>query len=110
MGIGWKVLTGLAVAGATRAQTPTGIAAVDSAAVARVAWTRAGAALRDHNGRVARAEIDRAANSWPVQPAYLWASATLAARADDTTRVRDMLATLAAMGLGRDLRRDSSFA
>jgi sugar lactone lactonase YvrE len=110
MRIGWKVLTGLAVAGATRAQTPTGIAAVDSAGVARVAWSRAVAALRDHNANVARAEVDHAANAWPTQPAYLWASATLAARASDTARLRDMLASLAAMGLGRDLHRDTSLA
>jgi len=110
MRIGWKVLTGLAVAGATRAQTPTGIAAVDSAGVARLAWSRAATALREHNVNVARAEVDRAANAWPTQPAYLWASATLAARARDTTRLRDMLASLAAMGLGRDFRGDTTFA
>lgn len=110
MRIGWKVVTGLAVAGATRAQTPAGIAAVDSASVARVAWSRTVAALRDHNANVARAEVDHAANAWPTQAAYLWASATLAARAGDTARLRDMLASLAAMGLGRDLHRDTSFA
>jgi len=110
MRIGWKVLTGLAVAGATRAQTPTGIAAVDSAGVARVAWSRAAAALRDHNTNVARAEVDHAANAWPTQPVYVWASATLAARAGDTTRLRDILASLAAMGLGRDLQHDTSLA
>jgi sugar lactone lactonase YvrE len=110
MRIGWKVVTGLAVAGATRAQTPAGIAAVDSAGVARVAWSRAATALRDHNANAARAEVDHAANAWPTQAAYLWASATLAARAGDTARLRDMLASLAAMGLGRDLHRDTSFA
>ena len=110
MSIAQKVLTALAFASATQAQTPTGIPAVDSAGIARIAWSRAAAALRDHNTNVARTEIDRAANAWQTQPAYLWASATLAARAGDTTRVRDMLASLAAMGLGRDLHRDSSFA
>jgi len=110
MRIGWKALTGLAVAGATRAQTPTGIAAVDSAGVARVAWSRAATALREHNVNVARAEVDHAANAWPTQPAYLWASATLAARARDTARLRDMLASLTAMGLGRDFRGDTTFA
>jgi sugar lactone lactonase YvrE len=92
------------------AQTPAGIAAVDSASVARTAWSRASTALREGKLDVARAEVDHAANAWPTQPTYLWASATLAARAGDTTRLRTMLALLAAMGLGRDLRRDSSFA
>ena len=95
---------------ATQAQTSTGIAAVDSASVARTSWSRASIALREHKPDVARAEIDRAATAWPTQPAYLWASATFAARAGDTSRLRDMLASLAMMGLGRDLRRDSSFA
>jgi sugar lactone lactonase YvrE len=98
------------LARATQAQTPTGIAAVDSASVARTAWSRASMALREGRLDVARAEIEHASNAWPTQPAYLWASATLAARAGDTTRLRRMLASLAAMGLGRDLRRDSSFA
>jgi len=110
MSIRRKLLAVFAFAGTIDAQTPTGIAAVDSAGVARVAWSRAATALREHNANVARAEVDHAANAWPTQPAYLWASATLAARAGDTARLRDMLASFAAIGLGRDLRRDTSFA
>jgi hypothetical protein len=106
----WMVGLLLAWTRATPAQTPTGIAAVDSAAVARVAWSRASAALSERKFDAARAEIERAANAWPTQPAYLWASATFAARAGDTSRLHDRLAELSALGLGRDLRRDSTFA
>ena len=100
----------LASTRATNAQIPTGIAAVDSAAVARVAWSHASAALAERKVDVARTEIEHAANAWPTQPAYLWASATFAAQAGDTSRLRDRLAALSALGLGRELRRDSTFA
>jgi len=110
MSICRRAFAGFAFAATTHAQTPTGIAVVDSASVARLAWSRAAAALRDRNVDQSRAEVDHAATAWPTQPAYLWASATLAARAGDTTRLHDKLAALAALGLGRDMRRDSTFA
>lgn len=106
----WMVAVFLASTRVAHAQIPTGIAAVDSAAVARLSWSRASAALTERKLDVVRAEIEHAANAWPTQPAYLWASAALAASAGDTTRLHDRLAELAALGLGRELRHDSTFA
>ena len=63
----------------------TGFPAVDSAAVARAAWGRATKALSEHNVAGARHEVTRAAESWPLQPSYLWAEAALAAQAGDTS-------------------------
>lgn len=83
-------------------QQPTGQAAVDSAAVARAAWTRGSAALRNNDLAGARREIDRAAAAWPLQPAYPWASALLAARARDTAATLAALSALAAIGAGHD--------
>lgn len=92
------------------AQQMTGIAAVDSAAVARAAFGRATKALTDHDVASARHEVERAAESWPIQPSYLWAEAVLAARAGDTLITLRALEGYAALGLGRDLRSESSLA
>ena len=96
------------LAGPLRAQA-TGIAVVDSAAVARAASARANRALRDNNLADAHREMARAASAWPKQPAYVWAHAVLSARSRDTAALRAALATYSAMGLGRDLRADSMF-
>jgi sugar lactone lactonase YvrE len=90
------------------AQAATGIASLDSANVARSAWARAGRALRASDLTAARIDVDRAAKAWPVQPAYVWASAVLAARAGDTMRVADALTWYADLGLGRAVRDDSA--
>ena len=92
------------------AQGMTGFAAADSATVARTAWSRATMALRTNGGDIARREIDRAAAAWPTQPTYLWADAVLAARAGDAAAARAALRQYAALGLGRDLRSEKSFA
>ena len=55
-------------------------------------------------------EVALAAESFPSQPAYLWARAVLAARSRDSATVLDALRQYAALGLGRDLAGDSSFA
>lgn len=87
--------------GASLSQTRTGIAEVDSAAVARGAWAKASDALRvgDLNG--ARVQIARAASAWPTQPAYLWAQAVLATRADDSVAALAALRRYLGLGLGR---------
>jgi len=95
---------------AIQPQDRTGIPAVDSANVARAAYGRAGQALREQHSALAKREMDRAATAWPIQPAYVWASAALAARASDTATLRVRLASYAALGLGRDLHADSSIA
>ena len=92
------------------AQQPTGIATVDSASVARAAWGRATKALFNHQIDEARQEVKRAAGSWPVQPAYVWAEALLAARAGDTATTLNALSAYASLGLGRPLRAESAFA
>jgi hypothetical protein len=84
----------------------TGIAAVDSAAVARAAMGRAAKALSQDDLMVARREVERAAESWPTQSSYLWADAVLAARAGDTTTTLHALEAYAELGLGRDLHGD----
>ena len=88
----------------------TGVASVDSAAVARVAWERATKALSDHDLLRARREADRAVGSWPTQPAYLWADAVLAARDGDSATAFRSLDAYSKLGLGRDLRADSTFS
>jgi sugar lactone lactonase YvrE len=88
----------------------TGIAAVDSAAVARAAWSRAGKALSDHDVGDARREVERAAQSWPTQPAYAWAQAILAANAGDTATTLHALEAYASLGLGRALRNEHALA
>jgi sugar lactone lactonase YvrE len=91
-------------------QQMTGVAPVDSSAVARAAWGRAAVALRAHDLAVARSEVDRAARAWPTQHSYIWASAALSARTLDTAATLSALQEYAALGLGRDLWADTSFA
>jgi sugar lactone lactonase YvrE len=69
-----------------------------------------GAALRSRDVVTARREADHAAAAWPTQPAYLWGQAVTAAMASDTGAVRAALANYARLGLGRDLRGDTSIA
>jgi DNA-binding beta-propeller fold protein YncE len=88
----------------------TGNAIVDSANVARAAYRRAAAALQSNNLPTARTEIDRAAVAWPTQEAYAWGRVAVAARMGDTSGVVWALNAYAALGLGRDLRREASLA
>ena len=92
------------------AQNGSGFAAVDSAQVARVAWSAAVRALRTNDLATARREVEHAASAWPTQQAYVWGRAVIAARVADTAAVRVALADYAKLGLGRDLRADSTFA
>ena len=88
-------------------------AAVDSATVGRAAWqrarARAGAALRGNDLVAARKEIDRAAQAWPTQIAYLQARALLAARVRDTAAMLDALGRIADLGLGIDIAGDTTY-
>lgn len=77
--------------------------AADSAAAARAAWARAGQASRAGDIATAHREASRAATAWPVQPAYLWGHATIAAAAGDTAGFRAALERYASLGLGQDL-------
>jgi sugar lactone lactonase YvrE len=92
------------------AQNWSGIAVVDSASAARAAWVRAGTALRAGDIAESRRQIARAASAWPTQPSYLWASAILALRANDSGAVLDGLSRYAALGLGRDVAADTGLA
>src|SRR4051794_19952194 len=82
------------------AQPAVGIPAVDSANVARAAWTRA---ARADDLAVTRREVKRAASAWPTQPSYVWARAVIAARSRDTAGTLAALGAYADLGLGRDL-------
>jgi sugar lactone lactonase YvrE len=93
-----------------KAQTVTGIPAVDSAAVARSAWSAALRASRANDLAGARREVEHAAAAWPRQQVYLWARAVMGARARDTAEVIDALTQYAKFGLGRDLRSDTTWA
>src|SRR4029077_12715148 len=75
----------------------TGIAAVDSASVARSSWAAAGKAFRANDMSAARQEIIHAANAWPTQPAYLWGRAIVAARTRDTAGLKAALTDYAAL-------------
>ncbi len=85
------------------ASAQTGIAAVDSADVARRAYARASAALRTSDLATARTEMTRAATAWPRQPAYVWGRAIVSARSGDTAAVLAALTDYAALGLGRSI-------
>ncbi len=93
-----------------RPQSMSGVPAVDSASVARAAWGRAVAAFQSHDVATARKEVDRAAAAWPTQHAYVWARARFAAIAGDTAAAIAGLVEYADLGLGRDLRADTSLA
>jgi hypothetical protein len=80
----------------------------DSASVARTAWAAAVRLMRAEDLAGARREVDRAAAAWPAQPSYVWTRALLAARSGDTAAARAGLDAYANLGLGRDLRGDSS--
>jgi sugar lactone lactonase YvrE len=99
----------VAVAPSIGAQSPTGIPAVDSANVARAAWQRAVQALNAKDTVLASREVTRAAQAWPVQPAYVWGRAVTAQLVSDTVALRDALDAYASLGLGRDLRGDARF-
>jgi sugar lactone lactonase YvrE len=92
------------------AQAQTGVAATDSANVARAAWGRGMAALQAGDTLTARGEIEHAATAWPTQPTYVWGRALLAAVQGDTVAVMDALDHYARLGLGRDLRADARLA
>lgn len=97
----------LGLATSASAQTFTGMAAVDSAAVARAAYGRA---TRADDLAIARREADRAATAWPTQQAYLWARALLAARAGDSTAALAALDDYASLSIGRDIHSSKEFA
>lgn len=101
----WLVLVCALAAVTTRAhaQTFTGVAAVDSASVARDAWATAVKLYRQRELPAARRELDRASAAWPSQDAYVWYRAVFAAHAGDTAGVMDALGDYARLGLGRDL-------
>ena len=90
------------------AQQFSGIAAVDSASVARVAWAEALRATRARDTRKARDAVERAASAWPTQPTYAWSRAVFAALMSDTAAVERALRAYASLGLGRSLA-DSAF-
>jgi hypothetical protein len=93
-----------------QAPTMTGIATVDSAAVARYSYARATAALRRNDLTAARFEAGRAAKAWPTQPAYQWARVAIGMRMRDTATVLDALSRYADLGLGRNLTADTALA
>jgi sugar lactone lactonase YvrE len=99
-----------AVAPVLTAQTPTGLADVDSALAARAAWRRGQTAARARDDTTALRELARAANAWPTQPAYVLGYALYAARAGDTTAMKRALTAYGSLGLGVDLRGDSMLA
>jgi sugar lactone lactonase YvrE len=85
------------------AAAQTGVPEVDSATVARGAYSRAATALRANDLTKARTEMTRAATAWPTQPAYVWGHAIVSARVSDTASVLAALTEYAALGLGRDI-------
>ena len=94
----------------TFGQVPTGIAAVDSAAVARGAWRRGQIALRTRNLAVADRELEHAASAWPTQPTYLWGHAVASALSGNQQAAIRALNAYADLGLGVDLASDSIFS
>jgi sugar lactone lactonase YvrE len=87
----------------------TGIAAVDSANVARSSWAAAVRAFRANDISSARRDVFRSASAWPSQQAYIWGRAVMAARAGDSAETIAALRDYAALGLGRELQSDTTF-
>ena len=81
----------------------------DSAREARAAYRRAVTAYRQHDLVTARTEMARAAEWWPTQQAYLDGAARLAAAAGDTADAARWLGRLAQLGVGADVRNDTTF-
>lgn len=100
----------LALSTLATAQTMTGEPAVDSAAVARAAYTRSVAAARTDSLDRAQRELVRAASAWPTQPAYAWALAVIAAARRDTAVTLSALEQVAAAGAGHAVASDARFA
>ena len=88
----------------------TGNAIVDSAAVARLSYSRATAALRRNDLTAARNEAARSARAWPTQPAYQWARVVIGLRLKDPATILDALTRYADLGLGRNLTADTALA
>lgn len=107
--LGWLVASTLGAPTAV-AQSKSGIPEVDSAAVARSAWGRAGQAMRRKDLPEARREVERAATAWPTQQVYAWGRVTLAARAADTAGFARALDAYTALGFGSDLMSDTALA
>src|SRR5262245_32160708 len=91
-------------------QQPTGVPPVDSASVARESFAAGLRALRGGTIMEAKRNLNRSAAAWPMQPAYLYTAASLAARAGDTLAALGELEAYAALGLGRDLRADTAIS
>src|SRR6185295_9938619 len=87
----------------------TGVPAVDSANVARSSWSAAVRAFRANDLPTARRDVSRSASAWPSQQAYIWGRAVMAARAGDSAETISALKDYAALGLGRELRSDTTF-
>ncbi|MEO5589606.1 MAG: hypothetical protein ABIS03_08475 [Gemmatimonadaceae bacterium] len=92
------------------AQGWTGIGIVDSSAVARRAWGAAVKATRENDVALADREVQRAATAWPTQAAYVWARAVMGAQRGESAAIEGALRTYADLGLGRDIRKEASFA
>lgn len=110
----WCVIFAFVSHGSTSAQSSSPKqdvrSIVDSISAARAAYTRANAALQKDDLQGARLEFAHAAAAWPSQPRYPWASAFVSALAHDTTAVLRYLEQYADLGLGRNLRVDSTYA
>ena len=79
-----------------------------AAAVARAAFRRAAASTRAAAHDSAYADVRRAHDAWPMQPAYGEALAVLAAQRHDDSTLTRVLATLAAEEAGAAVLEDSS--
>jgi len=88
----------------------TGVPTVDSADVARSSWAAAVRAFRANDISSARRDASRSASAWPSQQAYIWGRAVMAARAGDSAETISALTDYAALGLGRELQSDTTFA
>lgn len=101
----FSVLGAMLCAIPNNAHAQTGVAIVDSAAVARVAYRTAAQATTVPN---AVESLLRAARAWPTQPTYWMAVARMGARAADTNAVRESLTALSRMDLGASILADTA--
>jgi hypothetical protein len=105
----------LAGLGSLGAQAPAAAVAGDNdpvarSEIARAAWRRASASGRGGLIDSALADLRRAHEAWPMQPAYAEGLARLAARRNDAETVVSVLARLLSQEIGQGAVADTSIA
>lgn len=102
-------LAGAVLLCATTASLTAQTSRADSAAEGRALWRAAGVAAARDDWQTAHRLADSARGVWPVQPAYVYGAARMAARAGHEAAAAAALEAYVALGLGADALGDPAF-